>query len=223
MFSLPLEKKIFLNHNTVELVFRLPSPVSFFSGQFALLKTVLDGETVSRAYSFARPQNSENLLSFVIQKKEHGVFSSFVYDVLQEGDFIDILLPFGNMKYLTGTENEVLLISTGIGFPPLLCIARERALEKKPTKTRFLYGVRYPEEVLYEEELRSYETNNIFSSFCVSRGENPVRTDTVLDTLDIDFIKQEVYICGSVPVAESLKKKVREKGVLERNIHAESF
>lgn len=225
-----LIKKTFLHEEICEFVFEMETPFSFVPGQFAMID-ILDGKElkIKRAYSISSSPSQLSKISFLIKKVEGGRGTSWLFEEFQEGGVTNLLGPLGHMK-LKGDEEEVLLIATGIGIPPMLSIVEYFAEQEFPTLVKLIFGTCFESQLCYHDRLKTFaETFENFEYFpCVSRQQShgeffEGRANAFLETLNIDFKKQSVFICGSPEVAKDLRALVEQKGALSENIQMEAF
>jgi ferredoxin-NADP reductase len=229
IISAKLIKKEFLNDESMHFTFELQDPCVWTPGQFALIE-IPDSEQppLKRPFSIASSPHKSPLISFFI-KHHHGRATNWLFSKIKEGDTTNIMLPMGHMT-LQENQKEHLIIGTGIGIAPMFSLIEDLENKKFPSMTRLIYGARYVKEIFYFEKLQEMAVkNNNFEFYpIVSRPETEWngqegRVDSIIQKLNINFQNQNVYICGSPPVAKSVKELILNLDTEEQHIHMESF
>jgi predicted ferric reductase len=132
--------------------------------------------------------------------------------------------PYGVLTGARRTRPKVLLIAGGIGIAPLRALLE--ALPAKPGDLTLLYRVRDERDIVYRAELETLAR---------SRGARVQyllgRRDTTRDPLDgaslqrlvPDLPEHDVYLCGPMPMMQSVEGTLRDLGLPRRQIHVERF
>lgn len=224
-----LLKKIELNDESIHFVFEMAEKVDWIPGQFALIGVNDNQEPpLKRPFSIASSPLESPKIGFMI-KHHQGRATNWLFDVAKEGEETELMIPMGHMT-LQENDKEQLIIGTGIGIAPMFSLIDYLAAKNFPQKTRLVYGARHVKEIFYLEKLEklSKEHENFELYTTVSRPEtewngSTGRADSVLKNLSIDFSNQNTYVCGSPPVASSLKDLIITLGVEEESIKMEAF
>jgi predicted ferric reductase len=132
--------------------------------------------------------------------------------------------PYGVLTGARRTRPKVLLIAGGIGIAPLRALLE--ALPAKPGDLTLLYRVRDERDIVYRAELETLAR---------SRGAQVHyllgRRDATGDPLDGPSLQRlvptlaehDVYLCGPVPMMQSVEGTLRGLGLSRRQIHVERF
>ena len=144
--------------DTVSISFEVPeelvSHFRFKQGQHLTLKTDMNGEEVRRSYSICTGVG-ENDLRVAVKKVQGGVFSAWANELLQSGDFLDVMVPQGHFYTELSPVNQknYVAFAAGSGITPILSLLAT-ALEIE-TESRFtlIYGNRSAETTMFRAEL----------------------------------------------------------------------
>lgn len=194
-------------------------------GQHLTLRAVLDGVEQRRTYSLC------GHMRVGVKRLEGGAFSSWVCEVLQPGDVVEVAPPAGAFgPRITEHRSCVYgLVGAGSGITPLIAIART-ALEVEPeSRVLLVYGNRSSRDVMFLDELADLKDRyptRLQLLHVLSREEQ--ESELLSGRLDRERIAaiveafgrdvDEWYLCGPLGVVEAAQE------VLEgREVHAELF
>ena len=177
--------------------------------------------------------------------KSPGLISGIMHDSLQVGDEIHLSPPYGVFRLAensSGSQSEapVVLISAGVGATPLLPML-EHILES-PDSTRpviWVHGARNSKAICYGQYVRDLSKKHENLTRCIfvkdvvegeSKGEDYDETgrlnvDTLegTNTLRLQDITSQYYICGPEAFMKEMQQSLKQKGVGEDRIHLELF
>jgi ferredoxin-NADP reductase len=115
--------------------------------------TAEDGYQVQRSYSIASPPE-EHCIALTVERLDDGEVSSYLTEVLQEGDQLELRGPIGGyFTWQVADGGPLLLIAGGSGIVPLMAMIRHRAAHTGTAPTRLLYSSRNFDEIIYRQEL----------------------------------------------------------------------
>jgi ferredoxin-NADP reductase len=115
--------------------------------------TAEDGYTAERSYSIASPVAGSRL-ELTVQRITDGEVSSYLTDVAEPGDQIEVRGPIGGWFVWQPESTEpVLLVAGGVGIVPLMAMIRTRHAVRSQAPFRLVASVRGPSEAIYAEEL----------------------------------------------------------------------
>lgn len=134
----------------------------FENGQFVMIGLDVDGLPLTRAYSIASPNYSEDLEFFSI-KVPNGPLTSRLQH-LKVGDLLYV------SKKPTGTlvihdlkpGKNLYLLSTGTGLAPFMSLIQDIEVYDRFEKVILVHGVRYVSELAYAEFIEKELPNNEF-------------------------------------------------------------
>jgi ferredoxin-NADP reductase len=135
--------------------FRISVPmwIAHLPGQhYEVRLTAPDGYSAQRSYSIASSPLDEGGVELTVERLEDGEVSTYMHDVLREGDQLEVRGPFTSYFVWRG-ESPVLLLGGGSGVVPLMAMLRHRRRTMPELAMRLIYSARSPEEVIYADEL----------------------------------------------------------------------
>lgn len=207
--------------------FKQPAKVNYQAGQFILLK-ILDNPEMFRAYSISSYNEDGTRLSVTIKKFDNGFGTSIIYNNFREGDKVELEGPMGRELVVDKKTTKVLLVAGGMGITPFVPIVRD-LLENKHSvrELKLIYGVNKENEFLYDDYFTALAAK--YSNFAYYKtvafpqenweGHRGFVTDVMLN---LSLEGYRVYMCGPKPMVNAAIKSLRQKGVEEKNIFAES-
>ena len=133
----------------------LPDWMQHRAGQHYDVRLIApDGYQAQRSYSIGSAPERTGEIDLTVERIEDGEVSSYMHDVLVEGDQIEVRGPIGGyFVWEAGLGGPLLLIAGGSGIVPLMAMLRHRAVAGSRIPTRLLYSSRTPEDVIYRAEL----------------------------------------------------------------------
>ncbi len=146
----------------------------FIAGQFVTMDLPIHEKRLKRwrSYSIANAPSDEEDLEFCIVKLEGGLASQYFFEKVEVGTPIKFKGPSGAFCLREPIEKDLIFICTGTGVAPFRSMLLDLINQKKAhKKIHLIFGTRYKEGILYEEEFSKWqETHEFFSySVCLSR------------------------------------------------------
>lgn len=216
----------------------------FNPGQHLMFKLSLPGQDIPvfRYYSFSDSYHPDHYRISV--KKESflvgdilngGLGSSYIFDVLKEGDILEAKGPSGEFFIHPESNQPLVLIAGGIGITPLLSMMKSISKANANREVYFFYGVNDRGDHCFQQELNELkERHHNFNIYIFY---------TKVDKSDISglhydfegFITLEIiagllqnpdvdhYICGPQGMMKYITGSLEKSGVELKKIHTESF
>ena len=201
--------------------------LTFEPGQFISIVENIEGEEITRAYSIAsRPEC--NRFSLCLNLVPGGHMSPVLFG-LRPGHAIDFRGPLG-MFTARHTGRDRLLVATGTGIAPFRSMMAHHWATRAPEHITLLFGIRYPETILYREELERWQREHQNFRFLPTLSRAPEDwtglrghvqehlADAVGDRRDID-----VYICGLKAMVDDVRARCKAMGFDRRQIVTEKY
>ena len=204
--------------------FRLPVWMPHLPGQhYDVRLTAPDGYRAQRSYSVASSPLDEGEIELTVDRLDDGEVSTYMHDVLVEGDEVELRGPFTSYFVWRG-ETPVLLVGGGSGVVPLMAMLRHRRRTMPDLEMRLVYSVRSAEDVVYPDELGA-ETILTFTR------EPPDGWTGHLGRIDSALIARAAagaagataFVCGSHGFVESAANLLLEQGLPAERIRTERF
>ncbi len=164
-----------------------------------------------------------------------GVSSTYVNEILQEGDIIDVRAPNGGFYLKREQRRPVVLIGGGVGITPVLSMLNYIVEHEPDRETWFFLGVPTKSQHIMKDHLKriAEENPNVHMHVCYS---DPIDGDILGEDYDhharvsVELFKQllpsnnyEFYFCGPPPMMNALDADLKAWGVPEADIHYEAF
>jgi ferredoxin-NADP reductase len=204
----------------VELRLDVPDRVQHLAGQHYVVRlTAEDGYTAQRSYSVASPPG-DPLVELFVERLDDGEVSTFLADVVEPGDQLEVRGPIGGWFVWDG-EQSALLVGGGTGVVPLVAMlrtARElgRAdLLRIAVSTRTLAGLPYADELL--------NAGALVGTTREAHGVRPAGRLTAMDLVPLWEPGQTAYVCGSAGFAEAASQLLVEMGIPASDVRVERF
>jgi predicted ferric reductase len=192
-------------------------------GQFFILR-FLDTKRWMEAHPFSLSFVPKNNL-FRLTIKNVGDFTSEITK-LKKGTPILLDGPLGTFTSKSATKDKYLFIAGGVGITPIRSLIEELAVLKKDFI--LLYSNKTT-DIIFKKELdglvRQYNfpIHYIISEDKSYKGEKGRIDAEKIKRLAPDFLKRDIYLCGPVPMMDSLIKTLQDLGVSHSSIHYERF
>jgi ferredoxin-NADP reductase len=136
------------------LVLRVPDWPGHLPGQHVDVRlTAPDGYSAQRSYSIASAWRNGGPVELTVQRVEDGEVSSYLTDVLEVGQPLELRGPVGGWFVWRGAPPPVLLVAGGSGIVPLMAMIRARGDARGRQPFRLIHSVRTPQDALYAGEL----------------------------------------------------------------------
>jgi predicted ferric reductase len=195
----------------------------FKAGQFANYTFLQKGMWYTHPFSFSSDWNGKNIR---ISVKNVGDFTSQI-PTLTPGTKVIIDGPLGVFTEKKAVKDKYLFIAGGIGITPFRSLIE--SLSKKEKDIVLLYGNKTPEDIVFENELKNFPhkshvvlshvtSDNVENKFEVGRIDEEKINKFVPDVRD-----REIYICGPVPMMNSVLSILEKLGIPSGQIHYERF
>ena len=141
----------------------LDAPLGHRAGQHVVVRlTAPDGYTASRSYSIASPPDDGTEIELTVERLEGGEVSTFLHDVVEPGDELDVRGPIGGWFVWDGST-PALLVGGGSGVVPLMAMLRHARRTSRTDLVRLVVSARSPDVLYYADELAGPETTVVYT------------------------------------------------------------
>jgi len=209
---------------TFRLALSDPSP--HLAGQHYVVRLrAPDGYTASRSYSVASAPDGSNEIEITVERLEEGEVSTFLHDVVEAGDELEVRGPIGRFFVWDG-DSPALLVGGGSGVVPLMAMLRHARRTGKSDRVRLVVSVRSPAELLYADELPGPETTVVHTREAPAGSTRPPGRITLADlgpALSAVDPVTTAYVCGSAGFCDSVTALLVEAGLPVERIRVERF
>ncbi|MCB0728103.1 MAG: 2Fe-2S iron-sulfur cluster binding domain-containing protein [Ignavibacteriae bacterium] len=242
LYPLKVKKTDKLTKDAVAVYFEIPEDLKrtfrYKQGQFLSLQIEINGEKYRREYSLCSSPYSDE--DHVIASKVigNGVVSSYLYNVLKEGDILQVYPPQG--KFFTElhdtNEKTYFLIGGGSGITPLFSILKSVLHAEPKSKIILYYGNLNEECIMFKNELNElsekyadrfklYNTlSETDSGWTDLKGiinkEDLIR---IINDNSVNKTTSEFFICGPGEMMDIVKETLLNDKIPSDKIHIEYF
>ena len=182
--------------------------------------TADDGYAASRSYSVASAPD-DPLVELYVERLEDGEVSSFLADVVEVGDELEVRGPIGGWFAWDGVT-PALGIGGGTGVVPLVSMLRHARGVGHPERVCLVAAGRSVAELPYAEEIVGGCDVVALSREVSPTGRPPGRlaASDIAPHLEGHAV---VFVCGSAGFAEGVSQLLVSLGVAETAIRVERF
>jgi ferredoxin-NADP reductase len=202
--------------------FDVPMWMEHLPGQhYDVRLTAPDGYRAQRSYSIASSPLDVGQIELTIDLLDDGEVSPYFHEVVEVGDQVELRGPFTSYFVWRG-EEPVLLVGGGSGVVPLMCMLRHRRRTMPELDMRLVYSVRYPDDVIYEDEIGS-------DAALTYTREAPDGWSGHTGHVDAELLRgpadnaRLAFVCGSNGFVETASSLLVELGMEPNAIRTERF
>ena len=207
----------------------LPDAVPFLPGQHLVVRlTAPDGYTAQRSYSIASAPDGGSEVELTVERLEEGEVSSFLCDVVEPGDELEVRGPIGGWFVWRG-DTPAVLVGAGSGVVPLMSMLRYARATGREDLLRVLVSVRTARDLYYAAELPGPSTSIAYTREAPAGETRPLGR---LSAADVEPLLEGLagssdgatsYVCGSPGFADSATDLLMAAGVGADRIRVERF
>lgn len=197
---------------------------NFVAGQFISMTLQRDGQEHTRAYSIASPPRSDGRFELCLNRVPGGLFSNYLCD-LQAGAAMEFNGPHGFFTVQRPIDRDLVFIATGTGIAPIRGMLGD-LFAHEPEIARevwLLFGVRYPETILYRDEFAECAAAHPNFHFVPTLSRPSAdwrgRTGYIQQQLRQLFTGRNnfsAYICGLKAMVDDVRRILKEEFRLDR-------
>jgi ferredoxin-NADP reductase len=175
-----------------------------------------------RSYSIASAPDGSAELEFTVERLDDGEVSTYLHDVAEPGDTLEVRGPIGRWFVWEG-DSPAMLIGGGSGVVPLMAMLRLARQRQASDLLRLVVSVRSPDDLYYAAEIAGPQTTVVYTRQAppsVSRPPGRLRDDDLAPALLPDAM---AYVCGSAGFADTATDLLQGLGVPAERIRVERF
>jgi len=205
---------------SVQLRLHVADRIDHLPGQHYVVRlTAEDGYTAQRSYSVASAPG-DPLVELMIERLDDGEVSTYLADVVEPGDELDVRGPIGGWFVWDG-ETPALLLAGGFGVVPFVAMLRHARAIGRTDLLRIAVSSRTMAELPYAEEL--VEAGALIVLTREAHGIRPAGRITAGELIPLWEEGQTAYVCGSESFAESASRIMIDLGFPEAQVRVERF
>ena len=219
-----------LTENTKHFVWELvgPRPLEFTAGQFISLHLPHNGADDNRAYSVASAPRNDASFDLCLNRVPGGYFSNHLCD-LAPGATIEFEGPFGFFVFRQPPRDSV-FIATGTGIAPIRGMLEELFAAGTDRHIWLIFGVRYPETILYGREFEALAALHANFHFWPTLSRAPAEWTGLrghvqehVERLAAEHSGLDAYICGLKAMVDDVRQRLRARGFDRKQIRYERY
>lgn len=191
-------------------------------------------QTTRRTYTLSSSPH-DAYLRISIKAKPAGA-SEWIHQHWQVGQCINALLPRGEF-YLATEQSPVILLAAGVGITPMVSMFKHIFTENFRLRTArraiLFYAASNEQELAFHADLSTLaEASNGTLRYLpfIRQASNPASKIITGKRIDADTFRQvlpldiyQAYLCGPASFIQQMYDALRDVGISDSQIHAESF
>lgn len=204
----------------------------FQPGQFVTVGLKIDNKMNHRRYSISSSCLENNFLEITVKKQEMGLVSNYLFEHVKTGEILSLKKPDGRFTLDLEGEEDLLLIGSGVGVTPLICMIRSLTDKKSTRKILLLYGCRSEEDVVFHQDLLdllkinpNFSMRIFLSRSTIRNGFKPgkIQESHILKAIESFNGSISLFTCGPEALMDLAIRCAMEKGIPKSNCHKENF
>jgi ferredoxin-NADP reductase len=204
----------------VALRLDVPDRIDHLPGQHYVIRlTADDGYVAQRSYSIASPPSGPQL-EFYIERLDDGEVSTFLADVVDVGDRLEVRGPIGGW-FVWDATTPAFGLAGGSGAVPLVSMLRHATDVGRPDLLQLAVSARTWADLPYGDELVAGG-----ALIALSREDYAARPANRLRGEELGPLvpaEGTCFICGSAAFAEAASELLMGAGVAAERIRIERF
>jgi ferredoxin-NADP reductase len=206
----------------------LPTPVPYLAGQHFLIRlTAPDGYVAQRSYSVASAPAPADTgaaasIELTVERFPDGEVSSYLHDVVVEGDELEVRGPIGGWFVWRG-DTPAVLVGGGSGIVPLMAMLRLARREGRDGLLRIVVSVRRPGDLYYADELPGPQTTVVYTRTAPPGWARPAGRLAAADLAGLVDPGATGFVCGSAGFADGATTVLETAGLPAGQIRVERF
>ncbi|MGR6967665.1 FAD-binding oxidoreductase [Geodermatophilus sp. URMC 61] len=206
--------------DAVQLRLDVTDRVEHMAGQHYVVRlTAEEGYTAQRSYSVASPPG-DPLVELFVERLDDGEVSTYLADVVEPGDELDVRGPIGGWFVWDG-ERPALLVGGGTGVVPLVAMLRTAHDLGRTDLLRTAVSTRTLAELPYADELLA--AGALVVTTREPYGVRSAGRLTAAELVPLWEPGRTAYVCGSAGFAEAASQLLVDLGVPAAEIRVERF
>jgi ferredoxin-NADP reductase/predicted pyridoxine 5'-phosphate oxidase superfamily flavin-nucleotide-binding protein len=213
----------------------------FEAGQYLTIKITpnINQQATIRTYTVSSAPGSK-YYRISVKREEHGLVSKFLHDELKIGDVIEAKAPRGDFYIDPKQKRPAVLLAGGVGITPMISMAehfaKERTRSRNNRSLTIFHSTQTTKQQAFEKDFKLLKMQSGGSINYLSfidrpaEGEKPgvdyngtgyITADILRQVLPLD--DYDFYLCGPPSFMQSIYDALRNLGVRDIRIYAESF
>ncbi len=202
-------------------------------GQHALLRVIVDGRWLTRAFSISGIDHQASTITLTIKQSSRKATSSnpsvsaWLLAHAKRGDRLEILALAGQFKLAQANEKPLLLITAGSGITPIkamLDALHQKTQASKPIDVLHIHLCRSPSDFIFAEALQSLHSAKLGYQLHVHYSLTGQRFDPEsITSICADLQLRHAFVCGPNRFARACTDVLRRSGVAGISLESYGF
>ncbi len=205
-------------------------PFEFVPGQFVGIEAQFEGRGFRRSpYCILSAPEEAPFFDLMVRAIPEGPLSLYLAD-LQPGDEVLFRGPTGRPMEPRFADRELVLMATGTGVAPLICLARHLLANEYPHPISLWWGVRLFEDICLTDELDVLDSTYESFSYDITLSQPPEgwtglsgRLGDSVPPLLQTLGGKRFYLVGNGAMLEEMGMALSDLGVVQQYIHKEPY
>jgi ferredoxin-NADP reductase len=199
----------------------VPDRIDHLPGQHYVIRlTADDGYVAQRSYSLASPP-ADPLVEFYVERLDDGEVSTFLADVVEVGDELDVRGPIGGW-FVWDAAGPALGLAGGSGAVPFVSMLRHAAVLGRGGLLRLAVSARTRMDLPYPDELIAGGALVALTREAAADGRAAARL-AAAEVAPLVLPDGPCFVCGSASFAEAATDLLVGSGVASDRIRVERF
>ncbi|MCH8905961.1 MAG: hypothetical protein IH840_02640 [Candidatus Heimdallarchaeota archaeon] len=216
--------------DTCTLRLLLEKPFVWRPGQFIMIRALIDGESVRRAYSVSSSP-TKDYLEVTIRQTEEPTMSKYLND-RKEGDELEVKGPYGRFIWTPDVSTKLVCLGAGSGITPFRAFFEYIIDNELENDMKLLYSCGYGDNVIFKDELENLVAKTKNGSYELSITRDPMELNSIRKgRINSVYLQQEIkgyekanfYICGAPGFVKHMIAALQEVGVARNQIKREQW
>jgi ferredoxin-NADP reductase len=205
-------------------------PFEFVPGQFVGIEAQFEGRGFRRSpYCILSAPEEAPYFDLMVRAIPEGPLSLYLVD-LQPGDEVLFRGPTGRPMAPRFDDRELVLMATGTGVAPLICLARHLLASGYPHPISLWWGLRQFEDICLTEDLDALDSAYQSFSYDITLSQPPEgwtglrgRLGDSVPPLLPTLGGKRYYLVGNGAMLEEMAMALSDLGVVQQYIHKEPY
>lgn len=211
----------------------------FAAGQHLTLRHQIGGQTLVRNYTLSSAPG-EGHYRISVKREAKGQVSQFLHDHIAPGDILEIQAPRGDFFVDAQQDRPAVFLAGGVGITPAVAMAqhvlRDGVRTRKLRPMTVLHAARNTAERAFAAEFRQLQEQSDGKIRYLSivsapqKGERPGIDFNGIGHISAEILQQalplddyDFFLCGPAPFMQAMYGLLRNLGVTDTRISAETF
>lgn len=208
------------------------SNFEFKSGQFVIIKAMINGKDTARCYSISSNQGDKNL-QITVRLVNGGVMSTWLLNDFVVGGKVSVSEPLGDFTInRLPLRKHIIMASAGCGIIPLVTMLKSHLNSGNSANVDFIHCERDDKQIIFLDDLLKLEREhkNLTLRLYVksSKSIDLVARTERLSTEDINDICTNnedtvAFICGNKRFVNKIKTDLLNFGIDDKRVICEQY